>query len=160
MTIHRLPGAALAGLVTVLLLAPASGRAGDRSALRTLEGVVVALGEAEGEGGLAVVTARLAIEGSEESIVQLAPAGVLEEIGFPVEPGDRLRLRTFVLPDGTVRAERSLNLTRGAMTRLRSLHRVPLWEASGAWLGGPVRHGPGSAGAGKGPGGRGSGPPH
>jgi hypothetical protein len=85
----------------------------------------------------------------EELVVLLGPEQALDEIGFAVEAGDRLRVRVFRADEGAVRAHKVLNLSRGTMVRLRTLRQVPLWNGQGAWQGGPCRSGQGGGGAGR-----------
>lgn len=121
------------------------------------EGLVVAIGEAEAEGSLQVVSVTLE-EASGSATVLLAPATALDEAGFEVAPGDRLKVRVFVAGDGApLRAHKVFNQTRNTMLRLRTLGDVPLWDEAGRWQGGGGsqgtpgaarhRHGPGGAGA-------------
>lgn len=120
------------------------------TSLRTVEGTVTALTELPGEGELAVVAADLAVDkGGEPLRVLLAPRGVLEEIDFPIEVGDQVRVRIFAADDAPAYAQRVLNTTRGSLVRLRTLRREPLWNAAGVWRGGDPSGGPGW-----GPGGR------
>jgi len=124
------------------------------ASLRTVEGEVVALHELPGEGELTVVAADLALPGEGGELrVLLAPRGVLEEIDFPIEVGDRIRVRIFAEGDGPEAfAQRVLNASRGALVRLRTLRREPLWNASGVWRGGDPSRGPGrGAGGHRGP---------
>jgi hypothetical protein len=117
--------------------------ADERSMLRTVEGRIAELSEAPAEGDLVAVTVRLAPEGdrAEPLDVLLAPRGVLEEIDFELAPGDRLRVRLFVAEDGPRPAHKVMNITRGTMVRLRTLHRDPLWNRQGHWEGGACRRG-------------------
>jgi hypothetical protein len=132
--------------------APANG-GGARFSLKTVEGVVVDIGSAAGEGGMEVVRVTLALEGEGENrlAVLLAPENVMEEIGFAAERGDRLRVRYFLGEEGTCKAHKVLNASRGTMVRFRTLRQIPLWDNQGAWQGGPGapqggRHGGGRGG--------------
>lgn len=134
----------------------------DAASLAIHEGPVTAIGEAEGEGGLRVVSIELE-EPSGSATVLLAPASALEEAGFEVSVGDQLKIRVFV-PEGDepLRAHKVFNQTKNTMLRLRTLGNVPLWNDAGRWQGGrggrgaggeaPHRQGP-SGGSGRGPGG-------
>ncbi|MCB9378663.1 MAG: hypothetical protein H6511_07845 [Holophagales bacterium] len=141
----------LALLLPTPLAAAEEPPARPTASLRTVEGEVVALHELPGEGELPVVAVDLAVAGEGEALrVLLAPRGVLEEIDFPIETGDRIRVRIFADRDGTAYfAQRVLNETRSALVRLRTLRQEPLWNASGSWRGGDPSRGPG-----RGPGGR------
>ena len=161
----------LFALLVCLLLATSAtkspAQAGTKKlALATIEGVVAAVEEREGEGGLPTLAAVLELAEAEETrIVLLAPKASCEEIGFEIEAGDRLRVRIFVAEDTEIaKAHKVLNLTRDTMIRFRTLRSVPLWTASGAWQGGHrqspqgVRRGSsGRQAPGPGPGGPGSG---
>jgi hypothetical protein len=146
-------------LVAVLFLgtmAPAAIAAQDRSArrasLRTIEGEVVSLLSASGEGDLPVLTVSLQIAGQPEELmeVMLAPENTLLEIGFPVDVGDRLRVRIFTGEDGPARAHKVWNISQGTMVRFRTLHKMPLWDRAGAWQGRPGRGPAGGQRPGKG----------
>jgi hypothetical protein len=101
---------------------------------RQIEGTVVALGSETGEGGLELVTVAVDTgEGLRQ--VALAPSSVLEETGFEVEPGDRLRARVAV-GEGTASAQKVLNLSRDLLLRLRTFSGQPIWDAQGRWEGG------------------------
>lgn len=152
MTRRRLAFAlALAALARSLHGADAGEpRVRPTASLRTVEGTVTALAELPGEGELPVVAIDLALgEGEEPQRVLLAPRGVLEEIDFPIEVGDQVRVRIFAADDAPAYAQRVLNTTRGSLVRLRTLRQEPLWNAAGAWRGGNPSGGPGW-----GPGGR------
>lgn len=112
----------------------------DKVSLRTIEGEIVSVGRFEGEGQLELVLAGLRPEGGGEETVQvlLAPQSVCDEIGFGVAEGDRVRVRIFADDVGPARAQKAMNLTQGTMVRLRTLHRRPLWSASGDWQGGAI----------------------
>ena len=83
-------------------------------------------------------------------VVVLGPADSLQDVGFEVSEGDRLRARVFVREDGPAYAQKVMNLTRRTMLQLRTLRQVPLWNASGRWEGGPARTRPGGPGSGRG----------
>ncbi len=112
-------------------------------AMRTIEGQVISIGQFEGESHLEVVMVSLATGGQDEPPVEilLAPETVCSQIGFEIRMGDRLRARVF-LDDGPQRVQKIQNLTRGTMVRMRTLHSRPLWNAVGAWYGGPMRTDP------------------
>jgi hypothetical protein len=135
-----------------LLLAPAAaggGHGSKGSSVSTVEGTVRSLGALPAEGELPVLAVTLAAEEGgrgEELVVLLGPKQTMDEIGFAVEPGDRLRVRVFRSDDGAARAHKVLNLSRGTMVRLRTLRQVPLWNGQGAWQGGPCRSGHGGSG--------------
>ena len=105
------------------------------SALRTIEGQIVEIGQAEAEGGLPVTILRIE-DRSGVSEVLLAPPASLEEMGFEAIVGDRVRAKVFV-DEGSQRsyAQKVLNRDRGLMVRLRTLNRLPLWDARGSWQG-------------------------
>jgi hypothetical protein len=141
-------------LVLPVLLAATDLEAGPtdkdrlREALRSVEGRVVALDSARGEGSLPLVAATLESEGATRETVRilLAPVATLEAIGFAIERGDRLRAKLFVAEQGPAPVHAVENVTRGTEARLRTLHRVPLWDGRGTWQGGPSsghRHGRG-----------------
>jgi len=140
---------AVALLAAGAAVARQDGDDGGRSALRTVEGVVTALAERPGESDLPVVLAELEIGEGERVSTLLAPRGVLEEIGFEVEVGDRLRVRIFADDEPPARAQKILNSTRGSMIRLRTLRHDPLWNASGRWQGGAPHGGPHGPGGGQ-----------
>jgi hypothetical protein len=100
-----------------------------------IEGEVTAVYERPAEGGLDVIGASVACgDGTHE--ILLAPRAALEEIGFGIEPGDRVRARLFSSEDdGSSRVQKILNRTRGEMVRLRTLRRDPLWDGTGHWHG-------------------------
>lgn len=158
---------ALAVLAAVAMAAPvAAGEHGGQRAPATLvvlEGTVSALDEVKAEGGLAVVRARIETEDGSRDIL-LAPPSVLEEMGFPVATGDRIRVRVFAAgPGEDAAAHKILNLSRDRMVRLRTLRRDPVWDSDGVWQGSRARHhgqGGGHGGRGRerhGQGGRGGG---
>jgi hypothetical protein len=158
---RKLDTLALAVVMTLAVAtpSPASGHGRGASALRVVEGTVEQVGEAVAEGDLAVVTVRLRDTGEE---LQLAPASVLEELDFPVEPGDEIKARVFPVEEsGAAPAQKVFNLTKGRMLRLRTMRRDPLWDGSGRWQGGTCEdHGRGGRppdderGPGRGQGGR------
>jgi hypothetical protein len=152
------------GLVLVLATTALGGIAvaGGRTSLKVVEGTVLEVGVQPGEGDLELVTVRLSAERPEprELELLLAPRSVLEETGFTVRQGDRLKARVFTAGEGPASVHKVLNLTQSSMVRLRTLHKVPLWDGAGLWQGGPRPGGraghhrpkPGHHG--------GSGPPH
>lgn len=141
-------------LLSALLLAPAAAASGGKTSLRsavvTVEGTVTSVTSLPAEGDLPVVAISLVTgDGAkgEELTVLLGPEQAMDEIGFAVEPGDRCRVRVFRSDDGAARAHKVLNVSRGTMVRLRTMHQVPLWNGQGSWQGGPCRSGHGSGGA-------------
>lgn len=131
--------------------------AADSFLLRTVQGTVVSVGREPGEGALELVTARLALDGGQGQEVDLllAPSEVLDEIGFAVEAGDRMKARVFSPDTGPSKVHKARNLSRNTMVRLRTLHQIPLWDGDGAWMGAPGgehggrgRHGMGGPGMG------------
>jgi len=141
---------ALAAIARSLQGAADEPRVRPTASLRTVEGEVSALSELPGEGELAVLAVDLEIaEGNAPLRILLAPREVLEEIDFPIEVGDRVRVRIFASEEAPAFAQRILNTTRGSLVRLRTLRQEPLWNADGAWRGGNPSGGPGW-----GPGGR------
>jgi hypothetical protein len=142
----RLAVLLLLGAGVLLAAAPAGARSGGEhcESLTVLEGRVISLGEATGEGDLPLVTVRL--EGSEREML-LAPAALLEELEFPVEEGDLLRLRVLGSEEpGLAKVHRVLNLTRSRMLRLRTMQQAPLWDGAGRWQGSPGGHRDGHGG--------------
>jgi hypothetical protein len=127
--------------------AAAEGQSPHHSALKTAEGKVLAVSRIAGEGGIEVVQVSLAPDGDREHplLVLLAPPDAMKEIGFSVETGDQLKVKYFVSEEGTCKAHKVLNSSRGLMVRLRTLRQVPLWNNQGHWQGGQgrMRHGPG-----------------
>jgi hypothetical protein len=123
--------------------------------LTTVEGEVLEIRELPGEGDVSLVAVALRRDGEQEPLtVLLAPRPALEEIGFVVEVGDRLKVRIFADDGSPARAQRVLNASRGSLARLRTLRHTPLWSASGSWRGPGTRDRPGP-----GPGGRPEGGP-
>jgi hypothetical protein len=121
--------------------------------IATYQGRVVELASAPSEGGLESVLATVEGAGVRHRVL-LAPERTLAQAGFDVRVGDEVRVRVFV--DGTEQvlvAHKIMNMTRGTMVRLRTLHRIPAWDASGAWQGGQGNgFGPGPRGGhGRGP---------
>lgn len=126
------------------------------TSLRSVQGTVLAVSGVLAEGELEVVAVR--IESVDPDPLRrellLAPRSVLEEIEFAVEVGDVLRATVFVTESGPLTTHKVMNLTRGTIVRLRTLHGVPLWDATGKWEGGArpgAGHGAGGRGRGKGP---------
>lgn len=129
--------------------------------LTTIEGEVLGIAELPGESDLPLVVVALGREGETEPLeLLLAPKGVLEEIGFEVEVGDRLKVRIFADGRSPAHAQRVMNVTRDTLVRLRTLRHTPLWSGTGAWQGGGARDRPGVGPGGRpegGPGGHGPG---
>lgn len=124
-----------------------------RTSLVTVQGVVEKVSSRPAEGGLDVVMVTLRRDGADSAPFKLllAPEKTLQEIGFSVRRGDRIKARAFVTGDGYARAYKVLNLSRNAMVRFRSLHEVPLWDNHGMWQGGSCRpHSGGMGGGGHG----------
>ena len=143
----------MVALCMVATAAAASGGPGStRSTVVTVEGTVRSVTALPAEGELSVMAIALvtgdAADG-EEITVLLGPPQAMDEIGFAVQEGDRCRARIFRSEDGVVRAQKVLNVSRGTMVRLRTLHQVPLWNGQGSWQGGPCRSGQGSGAAGR-----------
>ena len=126
-------------LLLASLLSGAASAAGDHSALSVVEGTVLEVGTLPGEGGLELVTARLSTQqpGSGELDLLLAPRSVLEETGFAVKPGDRLKARVFIADESPAMVHKVRNISQGSMVRLRTLRQIPLWDGTGVWQGGP-----------------------
>jgi hypothetical protein len=104
-------------------------------ALRTVEGKVVAVGEAPGEAQLALLTLDLAT-GDGTLALLVAPPAALADAGFAVAVGDEVRARIFVAPEGgAAHVQKLLNRTQSLMVHLRTLRREPLWDAAGRWQG-------------------------
>jgi hypothetical protein len=155
-----------AGLLLLFVFLTGSGTrtAGGPSALKEVEGTVLEVGMLAGEGGLELVTVRLSAQQSDAALdLLLAPPSVLQETGFSVTSGDRIRARIFTADGGPATVHKVKNLSEGSMIRLRTLRQIPLWDGAGRWQGGP------GLGAGVGRGGLqgprqgqrgGSGPPH
>jgi len=133
-------------LGTLLLLGIAtpalpSGGPPQRTSLKTVEGEVLTVSLVEGEGGIEVVQVTISadVDHDQAPAILLAPPGALEEIGFTVAPGDRLKLKYFIGESEVGKAHKVLNTTRGLMVRLRTLRQIPLWTNQGQWQGGPGR---------------------
>jgi hypothetical protein len=128
-----------------------------RASLRTVEGSVTGVSSVPAEGDLQVVTVRLETADAEHGRIEilLAPEQVLDDVGFAVQEGDAFRARVFVVDQGPMKAHKVMNLTRGTIVRLRTLHEIPLWDVRGRWEGGPshegARSGAGRQGRGPGP---------
>lgn len=150
-------GRIIFGLATILMVVlslttvSADDRTSDRASLMTVEGVVFAVETVSAEGGGNITAVRLVLERPEsrEIDVLLAPANALSQTGFEIEAGDRLRARVFLTGEDALEAHKVMNLSRGMMIRLRTLRRVPLWDGSGRWQGGPCRSQDGSHGRGE-----------
>jgi len=112
--------------------APAPAAAG---ALRTVEGRVVAVGEAPGEAELALLT--LTLETGEGALeVLVAPPAALADAGFRVAVGDEVRARVFLASEGgAAHVQKLLNRTQALMVHVRTLRQEPLWDAAGRWQG-------------------------
>lgn len=141
-------------VVTLSLVSAIVASGVEKSSLLTVEGRVTSVGSHLGEGDLELVEVRLSLDGDPERVmgVLLGPESAMAEIGFSVEAGDRLRAKIFGDDEEPAIVHKALNLTRDTMVRFRTLRRIPLWDSSGVWQGGPGR-GPGVHGSG----GRGSG---
>jgi hypothetical protein len=134
----------VAVLAAGLAPAPVQSAEARASLLQVVEGEVVEVGEHLAEGGLPALTVSLRVDGggdSEPIVVVLGPQSALDEIGFEVAVGDRLRVRLFVGEERVAYAQKVMNTSRRTMLRLRTLRQVPLWSASGRWDGGPPRSG-------------------
>lgn len=148
--------------LAALLLTGATSKEDLRSSLVTVEGTVSGVTSAAAEGDLEVLEVILSPGGSEgkEQALLLAPRATLEEVDFRIELGDEIQARIFPNDQGPAKVHKIRNLTRNTMLRLRTLHRIPLWDGVGGWQGGPGRgppHGHGGSGSrqqGKGPTGR------
>lgn len=117
-----------------------------RAALTRVEGTVLRVETPREEAGAeAGVVAHIESSKGEKLALELAPAATLEDIGFEIAEGDRIRARIFAPDPEHADAARGVqkiqNISRGTMTRLRTLYRVPLWSNAGRWQGGPVRGG-------------------
>lgn len=136
----------LAIILSLISAVVASGV--EKSALLTVEGRVASVETHLGEGDLELVEVRLSLDGDPDRIVGilLGPQSAMAEIGFSVEEGDRLRAKIFRDDEEPAKAHKALNLSRDSMVRFRTLRRVPLWDSSGVWQGGPGR-GPGAGGS-------------
>lgn len=149
----------VATCLAALLLTAATSKEDLRSSLVTVEGTVLTVATAPAEGDLEVLSVTLAPNGSEGRALDLllAPKATLDEVDFQVEQGDEIQARVFPAEDGPAKVHKVRNLTRHTMLRLRTLHRIPLWDGFGSWQGGPGRGpqhghgGPGSSRQGKGP---------
>jgi hypothetical protein len=134
----------------------------DRASLATVEGIVSTVDAIrDDDTGIATTAVRLRLEDppGAEITVLLAPTTALGQSGFEVGTGDRLRARVFLSDGEAVEAHKVMNISRGMMVRLRTLHRVPLWDGHGQWHGGPSRsRGAGGQGEGHRHGGGGRGP--
>ena len=109
-----------------------------RTSLVTIEGQVLVIGQQPGEGGLDVLTATLSGgEDGEPVALLLAPKSTLDELGFEIAEGDRLKAKVFPAAEGPVKVHKVKNLSHNTLLRLRTLHQIPLWNGTGAWQGGP-----------------------
>jgi hypothetical protein len=146
--------------LAALLLTGATSKEELRSSLVTVEGTVTGVGSAQGEGDLEALSVTLAPkdgEGKELNLL-LAPRSTLDEVEFQVEQGDRIQARVFPTDEGPAKVHKVRNLTRHTVLRLRTLHRIPLWDGAGAWQGGPGRGAMGGRGGHGQHGQRGNGP--
>ena len=127
----------------VLLVSTACWAAeqGFSASFRTYEGRVLSLGSRGGEGELDQLTVDLAIEGNSAETIELivAPRPVLSQLGLRLEEGDLLRTRVLGESGVAVSVQYLQNLSQGKAVRLRTLHAIPLWDATGRWQGGSVR---------------------
>lgn len=126
-------------LTLAALVGNTATAAEDSSALAMIEGTVLEVGSLPGEGGLELVNARLSTRHADSGVVDLllAPQSVLDETGFSVQTGDRLRARVFIADEGPAMVHKVRNVSQGSMLRLRTLRQIPLWDNSGMWQGGP-----------------------
>lgn len=140
----------LCGILLLGIAVPiaASDASPPRASLKTVEGHVLDIGSIAGEGGIEVIQVSIAPKDNPANPIKilLAPAEVMESIGFAVQTGDTLKIKYFVSEEGSCKAHKVLNSSRGLMVRLRTLRQIPLWTNQGLWQGGPGRmhHGPGS----------------
>jgi hypothetical protein len=121
-----------------------AGGRGASASLKTEDGVVSLVDRAPGEGGIEVVRVTLTLDGERAAPLRvlLAPPAAMAQLGFQVEPGDRLRVNYFV-GEGACLVHKVLNASRNTMVRLRTLRQIPLWDNQGGWQGGPGHHGAG-----------------
>jgi hypothetical protein len=121
--------------------------ASRRVSLATVEGIIDGVETVPGEGGGEILAVNIRTEDPEprELKILLAPERALEEIGFTVAEGDRLRARIFLSGEDPAPAQRVMNMTRGTIVRLRTLTRIPVWNSAGQWQGGACRDGQGWA---------------
>jgi hypothetical protein len=116
-------------------LLPTPGATESAGALRDLVGTVVAIEEVTLDEGTTPWLEVVVQTPDEERLrARVAPAAVLEESGFELKPGQRVRIRVFVeeTPPGTSRVR---NMDSGQMLRLRCLHGEPLWTYHGLGAG-------------------------
>jgi len=121
-----------------LLLLAANGGSTMRSSLLTIEGEAVAIETAAGEGDLTLVSVSMILDdpSGEELEILLGPESALQETGFSVAVGDRVRARIFPADSGPLRVHKILNITQNTVVRLRTLYQIPLWNGAGTWQGG------------------------
>lgn len=145
--------------LAALLLTGATSKKDLRSSLVTVEGTVLTVASAPAEGDLEVLEVILSGGGSgeKEQALLLAPRATLEEVDFQIEQGDEIQARIFPTDKGPAKVHKIRNLTRKTMLRLRTLHRIPLWDGVGGWQGG-IGHGLKSGHGGQRPNDRGNGP--
>lgn len=143
-------------LASLLLIA--ASKEDLRSSLVTVEGEVIAIGHQIGEGDLDLLSVTLGGGEEGESVaLLLGPQSALDELGFEIGEGDRLKAKIFPEAEGPAKVHKIQNLSRNTLLRLRTLHRIPLWNGTGTWQGGPGRGaqcghgGPGSNRQGNGP---------
>lgn len=134
-------------LVSLVLASVMAAWGVEKSSLVTIEGRVASVATHPGEGELELIEVRLSLDDHPDRTVGilLGPEAAMEEIGFAVEEGDRLRAKIFSEDEEPARVHKALNLSRDTMVRFRTLRRVPLWDGNGVWQGGPGR-GPGAQG--------------
>jgi hypothetical protein len=109
-----------------------------RSSLVTVEGEVLSLGHQAGEGDLDLLTVTLGGGDDGEPVaLLLAPKATLDELGFEIGAGDRLKAKVFPAAEGPLKVHKVKNLSHDTLLRLRTLHQIPLWNGIGAWQGGP-----------------------
>lgn len=142
----------IAGFLLALTLAGTSFAVEEpgsiKASLITVEGVVSKIGSEVMEGELRVVTASLVSSDATKQFTEilLAPQTALDEIGFSVQVGDRLKVRLLSSGPGSSRAHKVLNISRNTMVRLRSVRGEPFWDNHGTWRGGPCRSRSGASG--------------
>ena len=106
--------------LAVLLLTGATSKEDLRSSLITVEGTVLTVASAPGEGDLEVLTVTLAPKGAEgrELDLLLAPKATLDEVDFQVEQGDEIQARVFPADEGTAKVHKVRNMSRHTTLRL------------------------------------------
>jgi hypothetical protein len=128
-------------LLGSMLAAGVVGGPPSQVSLRTIQGQILAIDHVPGEGDLDLIVTEVRVDngsGKTERVI-LAPESVCRELGFRTAEGDRVRVRVFPDESGASVAQKVMNLSQGTMVRLRTLHRIPLWDSHGVWQGGPLR---------------------